>query len=393
MWLALVCTSAVARNAWIEDWGDQLELLKKNGIAYQLSYTGSFMNHVSGGSRLGMNWQSLLDLSVMVDLERVVGWSGATFHAEALWLEGNSASSVNYIRNINEVSNIQGLAPTTRPYHVWLKQKLWEDRLSFTVGWMTLDTDFMISGPGNLFINSAYGPIQTWNMNFGAPVYPLAAPGFLAEWQMDERHELQLGVYDGNAGGESGNRRSSNTRIGTDDGAAILFEASRTHTVAGCAGTLKLGTGWNTGLSMVNASGDLVHGNGHVYAMLDQTLLPGRGEKAPDRLTFFTRIGRVVHPGRSMVDFTMDVGATGRGFRQADLWGVSVTHSRFSRSFVAATAAGGGFSSNNETALELTYKAQIYHWMALQPTLQRIYTPQSGSPDATVLGLVLMLSF
>jgi porin len=156
---------------------------------------------------------------------------------------------------------------------------------------------------------------------------------------------------------------------------------------------LKLGAGWNTGLSTENATGLPVHGNGHAYVMLDQTLMPGLGAQAPDRLTFFTRMGRVFHPGRSMVDLTLEGGFTGRGFRTADQWGVAVTYSRFSRSFVEAARAGGGTTSSTETALELTYKAQITPWMVLQPTLQRIYHPQIGAPTATVLGAVMTLSF
>lgn len=393
MGLLLASGSAMAQLAWVEDWSAQREQLAKSGVAYQLSYTGSFMSHLDGGFRRGTNGQGLLDFAVMVDLEKTVGWRGGTFHAQVIWTQGGSASSVDYIGNINEVSNIQPLEPTVRPYHVWVQQRLFDDKVRLTAGWMTLDTDFMISTPGNLFINSAYGPIQTWNINFGAPVYPLAALGFLAEWQVTKRYEVQAGVYDGNTGGEHGNQKSSNSRLGGDDGAAILGEVARTHSIAGCAGTLKLGAGWNTGLSMANATGMPVHGNGHAYVMLDQTLMPGISKDVPDWLTFFTRMGRVLHPGRSVVDFTVEGGFTGRGFRKADQWGVSATYSRFSRSFVQATRAGGGTTSSTETALELTYKAHITPWMVLQPTLQRIYHPQSGAPSATVLGLVMTLSF
>ncbi len=383
----------MARNPVMEDWDEQLDDLSKHGIAFQLSYTGSFMNHMYGGFRRGTNWQGLLDFSTLVDLEKVVGWHGAYFHAEGIWVQGQSPSSVDYVGNINEVSNIQGMAATGRVYHVWLQQKLWGEKLRLTFGLKTLDTDFMISNSANLFINSAFGPIQTWNMNFAAPVYPVAAPGFLAELEVNKQYELQLGVYDGNTGGEPANRRSSNTRVGGDDGAAILIEGSRHHQVAGLNGIVKLGAGYNTGLSTVNETGLLQHGNGHFYAMLDQTLVPSRTKDGADRLIFFTRIGRALNPGRSMVDLAYDVGLTGCGLRPADQWGLVMTHSKISNSFVFAAISAGGYSTNSETALELTYKAQINPWLAVQPTLQRLINPQSGSPNATVLGLVVMLSF
>lgn len=393
LWLFLVHGLLKAQTAWLEDWEAKEAQMAKTGVAFQAVYTGSFMSHLEGGFRRGTNWQGLLDVSVLVDLEKVVGWKGAAFHAEGLWVQGPSASSMAYVGNINEVSNIQGMAATARPFHVWLQQKLWGDKVRLNAGWLSLDTDFMVSVPGNLFINSAYGPIQTWNMNFAAPVYPLSALGFLAEWQINDEYELQLGVYDGDTGGEKGNRRTANTRLGADDGAAILLEMARSHKIAGLAGTAKIGGGWDTGLTTVNATGLMEYGNGHVYAMLDQTLLAGIGKDAPDRLTLFTRMGRVLHPGRSMVDFTLEGGFTGRGFRAADQWGVAATYSHFSGSFVQATLAGGGTSSAAETAVELTYKAQVTPWMSLQPTLQRIYNPQTGTPNATIVGMVLTLSF
>ena len=390
---ALICGNALARNPVVEDWDEQQDNLSKHGIAFQLSYTGSFMEHLHGGFRRGANWQGLLDFSTLVDLEKVMGWQGACMHAEGIWVQGQSPSSVDYVGNLNEVSNIQGLVATARVYHVWLQQKLWDDKLRFTAGWMTLDTDFMISNSANLFINSSFGPIQTWNANFTTPIYPVAALGFLAEWEVNEQHELQLAIYDGNSGGEFGNRHSSNTRLGNDDGAAILIEGSRSYEVAGRAGILKLGAGYVTGLSTINATGEQRRGNGHFYGMLDQTVIPGKTKDAADRLTFFTRLGRVMNPGRSMVDLACDVGFTGCGFNPEDQWGLVMTHSRFSSSFVAASRAAGSFNSNSETALELTYKAQLSPWLAMQPTLQHLINPQSGAPNATVLGLVMMLSF
>jgi porin len=390
---ALLLAGVQAQNVIVEDWESEQEALKKHGIAFQAGYTGSFMSHLQGGFREGTNWQGLVDLSVLVDLDKFMGWKGAAFHAEVIWVQGRSASSMAYIGNMNEVSNIQGMANTVRPFHVWLQQQLWGDKVRINAGWLTLDTDFMVSNAASLFINSAYGPIQTWNMNFNAPVYPLSSLGFFAEWQVNDQYEVQAGVYDGNFGGEKGNRRSANTRLGTDDGAAILLELARTHHIGRLAGTAKIGGGWNTGFSTVNSTGLLAHGNGHFYAMLDQTLVPGIGKDAADRLTFFTRAGRAIHPGRSMVDLTLEGGFVGRGVRENDQWGVAMTWSRVSNSFVQATLAGGGTTSSSETAIELTYKAQLTPWMALQPTLQRIYNPQSGTPNATVLGMVLMLNF
>ena len=392
LFLAMTGMQAAARDTFTGDWDGLRPWLSEKGVDVQVTYSGSFTSHLSGGFRTGTDWQGLLDVALEFDLEKLAGWKNTLFHAEGLWVQGNDPSS-EYIGNFDEVSGIAGVA-TIRPYQFWLQRQFYQDKLTLKAGWVTLDTDFMMSNGANLFTNASFGPpLQSWNGNFTAPVYPVAALGMFVEWKPDEKHELQLGLYDGDSGGERGNLHTSNTRTGSDDGVAILLEGAREHTVAGLPGTLKLGAGYNTGLTTVNATGNLIHGNGGAYLILDQTLLAGRGDKAPDRLAFFTRLGCDPWGDRSVVDHSIDAGLTGRGLRDVDTWGVAVTSTHFSPSYVSATFASGGFSTRRETAVEVTYKAQCTPWMALQPTFQYIMQPQDGTPDATVLGVLLTLTF
>lgn len=392
LFLAMTGVEAAARDTFTGEWSGLRPWLSAHGVDVQINYSGSFTSHLSGGFRTGTDWQGLLDVAMQFDLEKLAGWENTLFHAEGLWVQGNDPSS-EYIGNFDEVSGIAGVE-TTRPYQFWLLRKFYQDRLTVKAGWVTFDTDFMMSNGANLFTNASFGPpLQSWNGNFTAPVYPVAALGMFLEWKPDEKHELQLGFYDGDSGGERGNLHTSNTRLGSDDGVAILLEGARTHTLADLPGTLKLGMGYNTGLTTVNATGNLIHGNGGPYFILDQTLLAGRGDKAPDRLAFFTRLGCDPWGERSVVDYSIDAGFTGRGIRAVDTWGAAVTSTHFSPSFVYATFASGGYSTNCETAIEITYKAQFSPWMALQPTFQYIMQPQDGAPDATLFGVMLMLTF
>lgn len=388
----LLSTHAVADDTLTGDWGGLRKRLADAGLQFQASYTGSAIEHLAGGFRRGLDSQGLLDVSLELDLEKVLGWKGALFHAEGLWLQGSDPSSA-YIGNFDEVSGIAGVA-TARPYQIWLQQRFLNERLTLKAGWVTLDVDFMNSTGANLFTNASFGsPVQTWNGNFTAPVYPVAALGAALEWKVDDRHELQFGAYDGDTGGERGNLRTSNTRVAGDDGAALLLEFSRSYTLAGRPGTWKLGSGWNTGLTTVNDTGSMSHGNGHAYVIIDQTLLNGRTQDADDRLAMFTRLGCAPWAERSVVDFSLDFGFTGAGLRKGDLWGAAVTYVSFSGSFVAAQAGAGTFSTTSETTLELTYKTSLSEWLTLQPTLQYVITPQDGAQDATVLGLVMGVTF
>ncbi len=88
-----------AHSAWVENWKKQEEQLSKLGVAFQASYMGSFMSNVQGGFRQGTNWQGLLDVSMMADLNTLMGWKGAMFQAEVLWVQGRSASSATSTRS------------------------------------------------------------------------------------------------------------------------------------------------------------------------------------------------------------------------------------------------------------------------------------------------------
>ena len=81
-----------AHSAWVENWKKQEEQLSKHGVAFQASYMGSFMSNVQGGFRQGTNWQGLLDVSMMADLNTLMGWKGVISQAEVLSVYGLSPS-------------------------------------------------------------------------------------------------------------------------------------------------------------------------------------------------------------------------------------------------------------------------------------------------------------
>ena len=69
--------------------------------------------------------------------------------------------------------------------------------------------------------------------------------------------------------------------------------------------------------------------------------------------------------------------------RDDDIAGIAVTFSHASDAFKAT----GNFNSQ-ETDLELTYRAQIKPWLAIQPTIQGIINPGLDSivKDAWIIG-------
>ena len=61
---------AAAADTLTGNWGGLRQSLADAGLQFQVSYTGSSIEHVAGGFRRGLDSQGLLDVAVELDLEK-----------------------------------------------------------------------------------------------------------------------------------------------------------------------------------------------------------------------------------------------------------------------------------------------------------------------------------
>src|SRR5437660_1454694 len=62
--------------------------LATKGIQFQLIYFGDLLGNLSGGVRQGATYVGRLGLVIDSDLEKLLAWSGATFHASIHQIHG-----------------------------------------------------------------------------------------------------------------------------------------------------------------------------------------------------------------------------------------------------------------------------------------------------------------
>ena len=80
--------------------------------------------------------------------------------------------------------------------------------------------------------------------------------------------------------------------------------------------------------------------------------------------------------------------------RADDFFGIAATISNASKKFQLAQKSLGIDIPGNETAVEVTYRAQLKPWLVIQPNVQVIVNP-GLAPDvknATVIGLQCEIS-
>lgn len=145
----------------------------------------------------------------------------------------------------------------------------------------------------------------------------------------------------------------------------------------------------------VDTNGDpLQRRSQRAYLLAERTLL-GLGDGGRD-LTAFGRYS--FSDGNSTsIDRMWNLGLRLRGplaSRADDALVIGWTHARLASKWRTVQEVAGSDTAAREEAFEITWRAAITPWLALQPNLQSIRHPGGGAsaPRATVLGLRLELA-
>lgn len=420
------------RDTMTGDWGGLRTTLADMGITFTVNYYAEVFDNVQGGIKRGATYDGMFEPQVDVDLDKLLGWKGGSFHASMIQAHGPSISQ-GWTGNLMTVSSVLAAPPATRLYDLWLQQALFDDTLEVRIGIMNIDAEFITSQTASTFINSTFGwPGWTaLELPGGAPAYPLSSPGVLVKWQQQPQgFYLQGAVFDGDPTDHGGSNGPETIPSGTVEsfrgGALIMVEGgyavNQGKNAKGPAMTFELG-GWyhtsdqfhdqrfdNTGIPLASPASNGIpldhRGDWGMYAVADASLYQAADGGG---LSAFVRIAG--SPGdRNLVSFYADAGLTYKGLipgRGDDTAGLAIAYARIggnARGFDQDVQVYSNPSfpvRDQETVLELTYQFQVTPWLIMQPDVQRIFHPggyvlnPDGSVrrDALVLGLRSTLTF
>ena len=402
------------RDVLTGDWGGMRSQLESQGIQLGANYIGEVLGNVSGGVRTGTIYEGRLELLLNLDLERAVGWSGATFHANAYQIHGRGLSANDLGNNFMIASNIEAQR-STRLFDLWLEQGLLDGRLSIRAGQLAADDEFIISQYAANFVNSTFGwpAFAASDLPSGGPAYPLATPGLRVRWAPSGRLAISAAVFNGDpAGPGPGNpqfRNASGTSFRFNDGVFAIAEAAyavnQGKDAAGLPATYKLGAWYHdgsfadqrfdkSGRSLADPASTGVpaihHNDFSLYGVVDQ-MIWRKPETVDQGLGAFLRVAGSPDD-RNVIDFYADGGINYKGplpGRDADIVGLAVAYAHVSGDASALDRDIRSVTGTNhpirdyELAVELTYKAQVTPWWTLQPDFQMIFHPGGHGLDPT----------
>jgi len=193
-------SNAIGTRDWWEgevamgDWWGARNGLENEGIAFSLSYTNNIAGNVTGGNSLGTTYTDNIGFGATFDMEKLVGWNGASITVSGLNRAGSSLSEDN-IGNQFTVQQVFG-GQTAMFYALFLEQKLLEDRLDVKVGRFAAGDDFASSPLYWLYMNNGIdGNPQAVPVNTQFSAYPWAVWAARARLQATKEIYAMAGAY------------------------------------------------------------------------------------------------------------------------------------------------------------------------------------------------------
>lgn len=415
-------------SKWLEDdgitgdWlGIRSTLEADHGVEVFGGYATEVWGNTVGGLKQGAVYTGVLNFGADIDLEKLIGWKGASIHNNWFWLSGRDASE-DLVGNFLTISNIAGFN-TLRMDELWFQQNLLDDRISIRLGQIRADTEFVISETSALFLNATLGfpAFMYMNLPDGGPVYPMGTPGIRLALTPVPSFTFRTAVFAGNKFQQNVNRYGFRYSLDQEYGYFWINEAQlrwfRDEDSLGLPGSFKVGAWFHTAKFANPSDGALLNGNYGFYFIVDQMLYrqPGKivaasenddktvsGDKAaPTKsnlgLNWFGRLG-FEPQAQNFVGFYFDTGFTYKGLipsRSDDTIGIAFDYAQLTPAAQQSLAGADSSPAGSEMALEVTYQAQVTKWLTVQPDIQFIISP-GGTQDlhnALVIGARVTVAF
>jgi porin len=398
------------------DWGGVRTELSKRGFDITFNYIGETLGMLSGGFRQGADYEHRIELSIDTDLDKLLGWNGASAHTTFYQIgHANGLPAAEYVGSIADPSNIEAV-PATRLFTAWFQKNFFDDKVSLRLGQIAADDEFLISPTASNLIASTFGyaTILAANQLQGGPVYPLATPGIRLQLKPTEEIAILSAVFSGAPAGANctGLPQQCNhygTTFSLSGGALFMEELqygiNQGKDAKGMPGIYKLG-GWYATTSFADlhfgldatmmpvslaspaSAFPLMHqGNWGIYGVADQMIW--RAQKGPQSLNAFFRAGSSP-ADRNLVASYIDGGLGLKAplpGRDDDVLTFGVAYSKISSDAAALDLDTQLFTGSffpvrdKEILLELDYSLQLAPWWTIQADLQEIIHPGGNVPD------------
>jgi len=380
------------------DWGGIRAQWFKKGIHLGLSHKSDVLADVSGGIKQGAAWMGNSNVRLAVDFDKLAGWSGTTafihFHSNL-----GSKFNTHYAGTFMGEDNIEVATNTAQFFQAWIQKSFVHDRFSMLVGLYAVDSEFYATDTSGVFLQPAYGMANDLGQTGvnGPPIFPQGALGARVKAiTPGGDFYLQGAVTDG-VPGDPDRPHGTHIKLGHGDGTFNILELGYTPQAEAKPGETKTEALHKTAFGLWRYTAkfdDLesmdIHGNPKrrhsqgAYFLSEHTLYTDTAHPAR-HLSGFVRFG-AASENVQQADWSGSLGLNCRGLipgRDEDIAGLALTVNHAGDKYRRLNHA-----DSSEANWELTYRAKVNGWLAVQPDVQYIVNPNMDKAidDAWVVG-------
>ena len=382
----IVPTHKAAAPAPVVDTSGPLDL--------NVTYTGELWQN-TGGFNSGTDYMYEVDASLSVDTQKLFGWQGGRFYVEGFYAGGNSLD-FTYTGALQAPSALDAYDSMNlvKLYQLYYDQQI--GNTNVMVGRFDVQQQFGTTRPMDLFANKAQAINYTFlaagqAAGFNDPsIYPDTTIGLRIKQTFGSQWTVKLGLLNGLSDSPDA-RNTTDILIGPKEGALGIGEVDFTPDkytkfmvgTWGLTGQLNKIAQFSPTYAQLTTWGDAgayVGGATRLY-----TIEGNRGVDA------FFNVG-VTNAITNISDLSVDAGVTITGLfgaRPNDKLGAAVGVIETTPGYQKLMYLYQGLQiAQYETAYELTYRAKITDWLAIQPEVDYITNPDiAGKKSAFAYGL------
>ena len=373
--LLVAATNVCAEDhQFLGNWAGTRSSMENNGITAEAVLTTDFLYNTKGGIEEDGTILGNFDLTFELDTAKAGWWENGTFFLAFLG-NFNSGRAMSGIVGDAQLTSHIDTGEAFKVYEAWYEQTFKDDGLSLLFGLHDFNSEFIALEYTSLFVHASPG-ISPDVSQLGASVFPVTSLAVRFMARPTETCYLLAGVYDGVSGDPDHPKRAA-IILREEDG---VFAATETGLAAGQSGEkdyYKIGVGiWLHTADVENFAGEINDRNHGVYLIAEKTLFAEEAE------------------GQGLGGF-IQLGWADDDWNQiARYWGIGLNYTgpipgrdRDSAGFFVGSARNGekfikfmkevelAPVKHTETAVELTYRAEIRPWLFVQPDFQYIFNP------------------
>jgi porin len=416
--LALALCGAMGGSAALgEETPGLPDRLIQAGVTPSLTYNGEIAANLAGGVKRGEVYAGNLHMRLAFNGERLVETPGLSGFLDVMWISGGRPE--DYAGAAQGVSNFADL-PALRLYEAWLEYNFGDNRFSILGGRYDLNTEFYYLASAAMLLNPSFGIGPEFGLSgFSGPsIFPNTSLAVRLAYKPTPNIMLQTAVLDG---APVDRVNGSPAPLDPHNGVLLVAEAAYLtyssgggdpgddpgHLVGRAASQapyddkFAVGAWYYTARLSQNAT-PLIQGEGQVqgegggYAIFDHLLFQSKGDPKR-RLSGFLQLG---FANRTVNRFGTYLGAglVASGIlasRTDDQFGLAVAMASNGSRYTAAQQQAGVPVNATETALEISYLAQLTSWIGVQPDVQYVIHPNTDPnvANATIVQIRAQVMF